>query len=134
MSGLSRRGFSREFKVAAVERVLAGASVRRVAEDLQIGRNHLYLWLRQYEAAGAEGLRPAGRPAKWHPMGATGKAAAGAGDELSEARQRIGDLERKIGQQGLELDFFRRALRQVGGERQPGGEPGGRRSTRSSKR
>src|ERR1700722_19443997 len=132
MSGLSRRGFSREFKVAAVERVLAGASVKRVAEDLQIGRNHLYLWLRQYEAAGAEGLRPAGRPAKWHLMGAIGT--AGAGEELSAARQRIGDLERKIGQQGLELDFFRRALRQVGGERQPSGEPGGRRSTRSSKR
>jgi transposase len=134
MSRLSRRAFSRAVKLAAVERVLGGASAKAVAADLQIGRSHLYLWLRQYEAAGAEGLRAAGRPAKWHSKGMGGEAAAGGSDALCVARQRIGELERKIGQQGLELDFFRRALRQVGGERQPSGEPGGRRSTRSSKR
>jgi transposase len=134
MSERSRRVFSSAFKVAAVERVLAGASVKSVAEDLRLGRSHLYLWLRQYEGAGAAGLRRAGRPRKGPSMGASGKAAAGACDALSAARQRIGELERKIGQQGLELDFFRRALRQVGAERQPNGESGGRRSTRSSKR
>jgi transposase len=134
MSGLSRRAFSREFKLAAVERVLAGASVKSVAEDLQVRRTHLYLWLRQYEAAGAAGLRPAGRPAKWHSMGTVGKTTAGAGDALSAAREHIGELERKIGQQGLELDFFQRALRQVGGARQPNAGRGGRASTRSSKR
>jgi transposase len=133
MSGLSRRAYSREFKLSAVERVLAGASVKSVAEDLQIGRSNLDLWLRQHEAAGAAALRSAGRPAKWHSMRA-GKATAPPGDALSAARERIGELERKIGQQGLELDFFRRALRQVGEARQPSAGPGGRASTRSSKR
>ncbi len=134
MSGLSRRAFSREFKVAAIERVLAGASVKSVAADLRIGRTHVYLWLRQYEAAGAAGLRAAGRPAKWHSMEASGAASAAPADELGAARRRIGELERKIGQQGLELDFFQRALRQVGEERQVNDVSGARRSTRSSKR
>jgi hypothetical protein len=43
-------------------------------------------------------------------------------------------LERKIGQQQLELDFFRQALRQVRGARPAGGAPGVARSTASSKR
>jgi transposase len=33
--------------------------------------------------------------------------------EFEVARRRIAELERKIGQQQLELDFFRQALRQV---------------------
>ena len=134
MSERSRRGFRSEFKVAAVERVLAGASVKSVAEDLRLGRSHLYLWLRQYEGAGAEGLRRAGRPRKGPSMGCGGKSSAGASEPLAAARQRIGELERKVGQQGLELDFFRRALRQVGDAREPNAERGGRASTRSSKR
>lgn len=134
MSGLSRRVFSRAFKVAAVERVLAGASVKAVSQDLQLGRSHLYLWLKQFEVGGAEGLRCAGRPRKGHSTGSGGKATAGPIDEGSAARERIGVLERKIGQQELELDFFQRALRQVGGARQPSAGHGGRTSTRSSKR
>jgi hypothetical protein len=43
-------------------------------------------------------------------------------------------LERKVGQQQLELDFFRQALRQVGGARQPNDGSGAPASTRSSRR
>jgi hypothetical protein len=43
-------------------------------------------------------------------------------------------LERKVGQQQVELDFFRQALRQVGGAREPNERPGVRASTRSSRR
>jgi hypothetical protein len=50
------------------------------------------------------------------------------------ARKSIGELERKIGQQQVELDFFRQALRRVGEARRPSDGPGGRRSTRSSRR
>jgi hypothetical protein len=39
-------------------------------------------------------------------------AAAGEG-ELTRARRRVAELERKIGQQQVDLDFFRRALRHV---------------------
>jgi hypothetical protein len=50
------------------------------------------------------------------------------------ARKRVDELERKVGQQQLELDFFRAALRQVEGARQPSDGPGERASTRSSRR
>jgi hypothetical protein len=54
--------------------------------------------------------------------------------DLAAARKRIIALERKVGQQQLELDFFRQALRRVGGARQPSGGSGVRTSTRSSRR
>jgi hypothetical protein len=54
--------------------------------------------------------------------------------ELEAARKRIAELERKIGQQQLDLDFFQRALRHVGAPRQPGTKPGAMGSTKSSKR
>jgi hypothetical protein len=50
------------------------------------------------------------------------------------ARRRLKELERKIGQQQVELDFFRQALRRVGGSRQPSDGHGVRTSTRSSRR
>jgi hypothetical protein len=56
-----------------------------------------------------------------------------AGLSLKEARALIADLERKIGRQQLELDFFKRALRQVEASRRPS-EPGATASTPSSKR
>jgi hypothetical protein len=37
----------------------------------------------------------------------------GARGELLAARKRIAELERKVGQQALELDFFGEALRRV---------------------
>jgi hypothetical protein len=49
-------------------------------------------------------------------------------------RKRIAELERKIGQQQVELDFFRQALQQVKGARRPSEGRGAPRSTRSSKR
>ena len=56
------------------------------------------------------------------------------GGELEAARTRIAELERKVGQQQLELDFFRQALRQVRGARRPSAGPGVTGSTESSKR
>ena len=55
-------------------------------------------------------------------------------DDLAVAERRIAELERKIGQQQLELDFFQQALRQVSGPRQPSDGLGAAQSTRSSKR
>jgi transposase len=55
-------------------------------------------------------------------------------DALATAQRRIAELERKIGQQQLELDFFQRALRQVSEQRRPSDGPGAMPSTRSSKR
>ena len=52
--------------------------------------------------------------------------------ELTRARMSgaIAELERKVGQQQLELDFFRAALQQVKGPRRGNGGRGGPASTR----
>jgi hypothetical protein len=46
-------------------------------------------------------------------------------EELARAQRRIAALERKIGQQQVELDFFQRALLQVRDQRLRSGVPGG---------
>jgi len=75
-------------------------------------------------------LAPAAPP---DPPPDAAPSAATAG-ELASARQRIAELEAKIGRQALELDFFQRALRQVGEARQGKDKPGATPSTPSSKR
>ena len=102
------RVFSREFKVAAVQRILAGEPVKALADELGLGRPVLYKWRDRYERGGPEALRSTGRPRK--VRAAPGEPLAA---KPSAAAERIAELERKIGQQALELDFFTQALRHV---------------------
>ena len=130
MSTRKRRVFHREVKLSAVRRLMAGESAPKIAQELQIGPSHLSRWWANYRRYGAEGLRPAHRPrkmdaAKLEPMSAA---------VLAGAQQRIRELERKVGQQQLELDFFQKALRQVGQARRPNDGPGVAASTPSSRR
>jgi len=129
MSKGKRRVYSRAFKVSAVKRALAGESVAALSRELGLPRGHLYGWCRHYRAGGVDALRPACRPRR-----GAGVLDLEATNNLTVARKRIGELERKIGQQQVELDFFREALRQVEGARQPSDGPGARASTRSSRR
>ena len=113
--------YGTELKLAAVRRVLAGESVSAVAQDLGIRRKRLYVWKDRYAELGEAGLvyRRGGRPRKVVPeAGDEAEARSGRG-ELLAARKRIAELERKVGQQELELDFFGEALRRikVGGKR-----------------
>lgn len=55
-------------------------------------------------------------------------------DALAKARRRIVELERKIGQQQVELDFFQEALRHVRGSQQQKDAPGGAASSKSSRK
>ena len=55
-------------------------------------------------------------------------------NEGEAARRRIAELERKIGEQQADLDFFRQALRHVKARQQAAGVSGARRSGKSSKR
>jgi transposase len=103
------------FKLAAVRRVLAGESVSAVAQELGIGRKRLYAWKDRYTELGEAGLvrRRAGRPRKTAPAGENQAEALAGRGELLRARRRIAELERKVGQQELELDFFGEALRRI---------------------
>jgi transposase-like protein len=129
MSTGKRRVFSREFKLSAVKRALAGESVATLSRELGVPSGHMYKWRQYYRAGGAEALRPACRPRK-----GPGVPGSETGKDVVTARARISELERKVGQQQLELDFFRAALRQVEGARRPNDGPGERTSTRSSRR
>ena len=136
----SHRVFSREFKAGIVRRMLGGENVSALARELRFSRKDLYVWRDRFLAGGPEALRGRGRPPK---VGAAGLAASGTraqappdtpAAELEAARTRIADLERKVGQQQVELDFFRQALRQVKRARRPSAGPGVTGSTKSSKR
>lgn len=139
-----KREFSREYKLAALSRMAAGVNVKALAAELGIPREYLYKWLKRFRAGGPDALRGPGRqtraergamrtgavlePQAWAPI-----PSAVASDELERARERISELERKIGRQELELDFFQRALRQVEEVRRTKGVAGETASTRSSK-
>jgi transposase len=136
MPNKSPRVFSREFKLAAVRRILAGERIRELSRELKVLRKDLYAWRDLFRAGGSVALRPLGRPRKAEAMAmVAGEQLAQAMPEVAPAeleiaRQRIAELERKIGQQQLELDFFRQALRQVKQARRPSSGLGVTGSTR----
>jgi transposase-like protein len=107
---------------------MAGESATRVAQELQIGSNYLSKWWANYRRYGPEGLRPAHRPRKTERLEPLLKA-----DERTRSQNRVKELERKIGQQQVELDFFQKALRQVGETRRPSDGPGVKTSMLSSR-
>ena len=129
------RVFSRKMKLATLRRMAAGENVSALARELKLRRKLLYAWRDNFRSGGPEALRTRGRPRKSRPIAPAEAAASPVpADELTTARRRIAELERKIGQQQVEFDFFRQALRQVRGKRRPSDGPGATASTRSSRR
>jgi transposase len=105
--------YGAELKLTAVRRVLSGESVSAVAQELGIRRKRLYVWKDRYAELGEAGLAQGrgGRPRK---VGSKdGPESMSGRGELLAARRRIAELERKVGQQELELDFFGEALRRI---------------------
>jgi len=126
------RVFSREFKLRVVRRMLAGENVSALAREVKVLRKDLYAWRDRFRSGGPEALRGRGRPRKTEAVAAHAAAEPSA-SQPDAAAKRIAELERKIGQQQVELDFFRQALRQVKEARRPNAGSGVTRSTRSSK-
>ena len=121
-----------KFKRAAVSRVTAGEAVSSVASALGIDRRRLYEWQEQVRQGGLEALRGTGRPRKSGLDGPPLRSALL--NEGAAARRRIAELERKIGEQQGDLDFFRQALRHVKARQQAAGVSGRLRSGKSSGR
>lgn len=90
---LSRRKFTKEFKQAAVRRLETGASIAEVARACEVNPNVLHRWRREFR----EGVD---------------RAFPGLGRKKAEESQ-LAELERKIGQQTLEIDFLKRVLQRV---------------------
>jgi transposase-like protein len=110
-----------EFKKRAVQRMLAGEPVSRLSRQLKVRRSLLYRWHHAYRKEGTAGFRPIGRPG-WSLE-----------NKAKEAEERITELECKIGQQAMVIDFLRRAFKRVGELRQPSKGDGGTASMERSK-
>ena len=122
------------FKIKAIKRVERGEGVLPVARELGVTRKALHDWVRAWKAHGPEGLNR-----KRGPKPGRKKLRLGVLDRPLEIRDtgkdRIAELERVIGRQQLELDFFRQALRALDGTAAQGKQQGkaSRVSSRSSK-
>src|SRR5829696_9466482 len=123
---------SAEVKRRAVARLAAGEAASAVAADLKVHRQRLYEWQDLVRQGGLEALRGPGRPRTGSLEGPPLKSALL--NDGAAARRRIAELERKIGEQQADLDFFRQALRHVKARQQAAGVAGARRSTKSSGR
>ena len=123
-----KRRWSRDFKLSAIARMNEAVSVRTLADELGVRPELLYEWHRRYRSGGASALRSSGRPSS----GGTGfeVSAPSLPTPPGAEQRRIEELERKIGQQHLDLDFFRAALQHVREARLKKGEPGGPASSR----
>jgi transposase len=111
--GLSRRPFTKEFKLAAVRRLEQGISIAEVARALEGNANVLHRWRREFRQGPGNAFSGNGK-ARW-PEG------------------RIAELERKIGQQALAIDFGKGCLQRSEQQRRRQAWTGNPRSTGRSK-
>ena len=117
-----RRKYPLEFRQQALERLKTTHNVTALARELGIRRKWLYAWRSQARAAAqAGGNVPS-------PAGVEAVTEA----ERAAWQQRIAELERLVGRQAAEIDFFKGALRRVKERRQSSGATGGGASTRRS--
>ena len=121
-----------ELKRRAVSRVGAGEEASAVAAELEVDRRRIYEWQEQVRQGRLEALRGVGRPRKSGLDGPPLRSAIL--NEGAAARRRIAELERKIGEQQADLDFFRQALRHEKLRQQAAGMSGKPRSWKSSGR
>jgi transposase len=104
------RQFPTAYKLKAIKRAEGGEGVLPVARKLGISRKLLHDWIKAWKAHGPEGLNrkrgPKPGPRRLKPLQEENKRSA-----LAQANERIAELERLVGRQQMDIDFFRRALR-----------------------
>src|SRR6202521_2527493 len=127
------KAFPTAFKLAAIKRLEAGEGVLPLARKLGVSRKLLHDWRKAWKLHGPAGLNrkrgPKPGPRKLRPL--TEPAAKGSSGELAEARVKIAELERKIGQQAIDIDFFHKALRALdAADRQGSLVPASRKSSK----
>ena len=91
--GLSRRKFSREMKMAAMQQLDMGSTAAEVARAFEINPNLLHRWRKEFRHGPGNAFPGEGKR-RW--------------DET-----KVAQLERKVGQQALELDFLKGCLQRI---------------------
>ena len=87
----SRRVFTREFKLAAVKELESGKAAGIVARRLEVHASVLHRWAREFKTQPTKAFSGQGRRV------------------LAESRE--AELERKVGQMTMEMDFLKKLLR-----------------------
>jgi transposase len=118
-----RRQFTRAFKLAALARFDTAGNVEALARELGVRRELLYVWRRKFALGGAQALTTSGRP----------RPSVQSIESLTEER-RVVELERKLGQQALEIDFLEGALQRIEASCRPNDWPGATASSPRSRR
>ena len=91
--GLSRRMFTKEFKLAAVQRLEQGVPMTEVARGMEVSPNVLHRWRKEFREGPGNAFSGNGNP-RW-------------------SDGRVAELERKVGQQTLEIDFLKGCLQRI---------------------
>src|SRR5579859_6968094 len=95
--GLSRRTFTREMKLAAVQRLETGSSIAEVARAFEVNPNLLHRWRKEFRHGPGNAFPGMGKR-RW--------------DET-----KVAQLERKVGQQAVEIDFLKGCLQKLEDQR-----------------
>jgi transposase-like protein len=90
---LSRRKFTKEVKLAAVQQLETGSSVAEVARAFEVNPNLLHRWRKEFRHGPRNGFPRMGKR-RW--------------DET-----KVAQLERKVGQQAVEIDFLKGCLQKL---------------------
>jgi transposase len=110
---LSRRKFTRELKLAAIQQLETGSSAAEVARAFEISPNLLHRWRKEFRHGPGNAFPGVGKR-RW--------------DET-----KVAQLERKVGQQALEIDFLKGCLQRLEEQRMLQALTGRPRSTATSK-
>jgi len=88
-----RQQYSRELKIACMREMDSGKSLAEIARQYQLSPKRLETW-----------------KAEWRAKGELAFPGKGARPQARLDAERIVDLERKIGQQTMEIDFLKKVL------------------------
>src|SRR5271169_1092526 len=91
--GLSRRKFTKEVKLAAIQQLETGSSAAEVARAFEINPNLLHRWRQEFRHG-------------------PGNASPGMGNRRWD-ETKVAQLERKVGQQAVEIDFLKGCLQRI---------------------
>jgi transposase len=91
--GLSRRKFTKEMKLAAIQRLETGSSAAEVARAFEVNPSLLHRWRKEFRHGPGNAFPGVGKR-RW--------------DET-----KVAQLERKVGQQALEIDFLKGCLQRI---------------------
>lgn len=89
-----RQQYPRELKIALMREIDSGKSTAWVARNYQLSPKRLEVW-----------------KGEWRAKGELAFPGAGTGAQPRLDAEKIAELERKIGQQSMEIDFLKKALR-----------------------